>query len=518
MRSGGAMVGLALLAACGGDGANYTLALHPYAPIGESPFDGGPDVLLSLRDAARGVAFEPLGALSSGASSGTAEKLGALDATMVGLVLQDGTSGDFDPAAVRGFGEAGPFTVADGDAVDADVLVASVGGIGGLDVLDADHGALHAAIAVLPDGRTYLFGGAKSMNPSSGTAQATVQELRDLDAPSWSVEAVAGMPDYDQNGVADGLFGATATVVGPDDAPLIFVAGGRHHSAPIDGSTRDAGLFDPAIDDWAWTTTAMVGTRSDHQAVRSAEGVVFVVGGVSGAGVIGPATWEVFGPDSRSFRAAPGALGNSALGFAIAPLPAGGALVCGGGAYEGAGTASTTPQATCTRLAASGQATAAADLPVGAQLLAMAPLGDGRILACGGMSAAAEEGASAPAIDTAYIYDPASDAWTAAGSMTIPRAGHRAIPMPDGRVLIVGGVEADGLLSPARGAIIDCPEIYDPVTDAFTATSPCGPAGSSDLPAVAWHPDHGAIVVSGAGADGNGGSDVGIVGLGPTFR
>ena len=68
---------------------------------------------------------------------------------------------------------------------------------------------------------------------------------------------------------------------------------------------------------------------------------------------------------------------------------------------------------------------------------------------------------------TAEIYDMATGLFTATGSMSTARYGHTATLLPDGTVLIAGGITSsdfDGGVSTATA------EIYDPSTNTFTPT------------------------------------------------
>ena len=82
-------------------------------------------------------------------------------------------------------------------------------------------------------------------------------------------------------------------------------------------------------------------------------------------------------------------------------------------------------------------------------------------------------------------WDPAADSYRAVGSMVHPRAGHRAIRLLDGRVLIVGGWDNDGTILAA--------EVFDPATNTFSAL---GDAHSRN-PELLLEPD-GRVLVLGA--------------------
>src|SRR5205814_5588089 len=78
----------------------------------------------------------------------------------------------------------------------------------------------------------------------------------------------------------------------------------------------------------------------------------------------------------------------------------------------------------------------------------------GRVLVASGA------GADGHALIAAEIYDPQTNAWTAAASMHHARAGHTATSLFDGRVVIAGGDDA--------GVANDSLELFDPNDGVFT--------------------------------------------------
>lgn len=94
-------------------------------------------------------------------------------------------------------------------------------------------------------------------------------------------------------------------------------------------------------------------------------------------------------------------------------------------------------------------------------LSAVTLLPNGKVLVAGGSNST---GPFTNAISTAELYDSATGAFTATGSMTTPRDEPQGILLPNGKVLVLGGYDAGG-------NVLASAELYDPVTGTFTATS-----------------------------------------------
>jgi hypothetical protein len=94
-------------------------------------------------------------------------------------------------------------------------------------------------------------------------------------------------------------------------------------------------------------------------------------------------------------------------------------------------------------------------------------LPNGKVLVAGGVRGIAFGGLNV-ILATAELYDPSTGAFTATGNMTTPRTLHTATLLPDGRVLIAGGLRE----VPGSGPnlLLASAEIYDPSTGTFAAT------------------------------------------------
>ena len=114
-------------------------------------------------------------------------------------------------------------------------------------------------------------------------------------------------------------------------------------------------------------------------------------------------------------------------------------------------------------------------------------LDDGRVLVAGGWGASQR-----PADGDALIYDPQADRWTATGPMVTLRSQARAVQLVDGRVLIAGGFRWAASPVPT---MVPAAELFDPASGTWTA------AASLAAPRYAFHlallPDGQVLVIGG---------------------
>src|SRR5262245_4329508 len=89
-------------------------------------------------------------------------------------------------------------------------------------------------------------------------------------------------------------------------------------------------------------------------------------------------------------------------------------------------------------------------------------LANGKVLVVGGFNPG---GFNRPftILNSAELYDPASGTWSATGSLNTARFGHTATLLPDGKVLVAGGVVGGG-------SALNTAEMYDPATGTWNIT------------------------------------------------
>jgi hypothetical protein len=91
---------------------------------------------------------------------------------------------------------------------------------------------------------------------------------------------------------------------------------------------------------------------------------------------------------------------------------------------------------------------------------------------------------------SAELYDPATGAWTATGSLGTGRDGHTATLLPNVKVLVAGGFYTFGTLASA--------ELYDPASGTWSATGSLNTARAYDTATLL---PNGLVLVAGGSND-----------------
>src|SRR5262249_28671986 len=85
-------------------------------------------------------------------------------------------------------------------------------------------------------------------------------------------------------------------------------------------------------------------------------------------------------------------------------------------------------------------------------------LPNGRVLVIGGLN-------SSGTLPSAELYDPSTGGWSATGSMSVARWGHAATLLSNGQVLVSGGLSSIAPVSALASA-----EVYDPSSGSWFLT------------------------------------------------
>ena len=215
-----------------------------------------------------------------------------------------------------------------------------------------------------------------------------------------------------------------------------------------------AELYDPATRSWT-ATGSMTRAHFGHTATLLPDGRVLVVDSIGG---VMPSA-ELYDPRSGTWTATASLV--LAHEYHVATLLANGSVLVVGGP-PGSMVRATPAEVYDPR---SGSWTAVASMNVGRFAPTLTPLLDGTALAIGGVRVGQD-----PVTErAAERYDPASRSWTYTGDMLERHIGHAATLLPDGSVLVTGGI----LLTGGYGDTIDptntAAESYDPDTNSWSA-------------------------------------------------
>lgn len=221
----------------------------------------------------------------------------------------------------------------------------------------------------------------------------------------------------------------------------VLVAGGYTERGQTFASAATAEIYDPIAHTWT-STTPMNDARDSHQAVLLRDGRVLVIGGTVSTGdgtYAGLALCEIFDPHSGTWTAT-GSMARPRWNNTATVLADGAVLVTGGG-WSGmvAGWVYNTHGDWTTERfdPATGIWTRDDDLSCVRVWHRAVPLHDGRVLIVGG--------GNGPAMRVGYrscaLYDPHTRSWRPAAGLHTGRWGFAAVALADGRVLVSGGVD-----------------------------------------------------------------------------
>jgi uncharacterized repeat protein (TIGR01451 family) len=233
----------------------------------------------------------------------------------------------------------------------------------------------------------------------------------------------------------------------------VLIAGGSSDGT-ANGALNTAELFDPITGTFTSSSQNMTAARFGLTATLLNTGKVLIAGGENSGGVLNSA--ELHDPVAGTFTAT-GNL-NAARTGASATLLGNGKVLIAGGSSDGTAAGALNSAESFDPAGNSGAGTftsvagAHPTLTTGRWQPEAALLLSGMVLVAGGQN-------SGGPLDTADLYDPAADSFTAsAHPMSETRANGSAVALPNGMILLAGGTTATTV------------ELYDADSDKFDST------------------------------------------------
>ncbi|MHB8790919.1 MAG: kelch repeat-containing protein [Desulfobulbaceae bacterium] len=329
---------------------------------------------------------------------------------------------------------------------------------------DMNYASYAHTSTVLPDGRVLIAGGGTDFHNTLGRV-----EVYDPAADSWNNAATMSINRESH----------TATLL-PDGRVLVtggaLLIGGYEGIGSI-GNLASTEIYDPASDTWSWAGDLSI-ARANHTATLLPDGRVFVVGGGNSF-----SSTELFDPANDSWNTN-GEMVDSRVNTTATLLPDGKVFMAGGWNETGVLAAGEVYDPVAKTWASVG------NMANGRTAHTSTLLPDGRVLVAGGFVEIAGTGA----LSSSELYDSISDSWSGAASFGTNRGLHTASLLPNGKVLIAGGRDAenDSLVSA---------EIYDPIAD--TWSSAASMASARDIHSAVLLQDSRVLVAGGDDTGGN---------------
>ncbi len=400
------------------------------------------------------------------------EDLGALPEGVTIELL--GYAGTAEAAPVVARGSSGPMDVGRAETAEVEIFMAAVGQVATF--YDLPAGAWGAAAASDGDGRFLVFGGAPDEWDDVGADTIYAWDLVPP-AADFEPQLLEGFPaandawaGYTNDMTGRAHHSATLLAEGShNDLGKILVAGGWESLQASRTVSYHAFLYDPsaepgqAVQELEGLKTA----RAQHQAVALPSGNVVFFGGYGHLDqsqyIDCTETVEVYDAATREFSYGTGTLDHCMVDGAAAAVGEL-AMHCGGLEW----TTNDTHEAydDCVLVDRYGNISML-DGPdelngAGWVLPAMASLGSDEVLISGGVLVQGEVSDDDWFDATARVWSYSTTAgWTVLPDLNVPRVGHVAAALPDGRVMVAGGAARIR----NRGFDVEdelpCVEVYD---------------------------------------------------------
>jgi N-acetylneuraminic acid mutarotase len=280
--------------------------------------------------------------------------------------------------------------------------------------------------------------------------------------------------------------GATATVLGDGD---VLIAG---------GGTASAELYHPKSGTWS-LTASMSTARSDATVTLLQDGDVLVAGGCCQRGnpYRGLSTAELYDPTTGTWSLT-GSLNVPRYGDTATLLQNGEVLVAGGscnGTAYGCDAGSFLYNLKSAELfnPSTGVWTRTGSMRFGREFQTATLLGNGEVLVAGGFNSCDDDFCTD--LSSAELYDPVTGRWLHTASMSAAREQQTATLLPDGDVLVAGGLNEGG--DSGLPTTYASAELYNPI---FARWSPTRAMNHARAGQTATLLNGGWVLVAGGGS------------------
>src|SRR5215472_3409789 len=231
------------------------------------------------------------------------------------------------------------------------------------------------------------------------------------------------------------------------------------------GGTAKAELYNPATRTFSLTGRMPVAV-TDATATLLRTGKLLVAGGLQGNHQVSSA--ELYNPGTGTWSPT-GSMNRARSGQRAMMLTNGQVLVAGGGCNGsgyGCDSGSFEESSRSAELynPATGTWTLTGKMAAGREFFTATLLRTGKVLVTGGFNNCDDDFCSDT--KTAELYNPATGTWSGTGSMHVAREQHTATLLPNGQVLVAGGLNEGGF---GNGARYSSAELYNPATGKWSA-------------------------------------------------
>ena len=259
---------------------------------------------------------------------------------------------------------------------------------------------------------------------------------------------------------ASGTWSAAPSVHTPRDGHTatllpngnVVIAGGEDNNLALDASE----VYSPTMGSWTVSGNLNV-ARSNASAVLLPNGSILIAGGcVSNCLGATTASAELYSSMNAKWSST-GAMSKARTYFSMVLLANGEVLVAGGCTGLNANGCSGVTNKAEIYNPSTDKWTATGSMIAARGNLSATLLPNGKVLVAGGIN-----GIGNP-IGTAELYNPATGKWTATGNMITARDEHTAILLSTGNVLVAGGEDSNSVTTSKT-------ELYNPSTGKWTAT------------------------------------------------